>query len=237
MNDLAEHRVTHVDADDKEGHDLVGCGRVLPNEHVAIVHPETFQPLDKDKIGEVWVNSPSVGAGYWNRPQATEETFHARTSDPNDERTYLRTGDLGFRDSDGELFITGRLKDMIIVRGVNRYPQDIEATVENCDQRLLAGGTAAFAVEHWDRERLVVVCEVERGRNVSTEGLIEKIRSAITTEHQLPPDGVALIRARSVPKTSSGKIQRHECRKQYTCLLYTSPSPRDGLLSRMPSSA
>ena len=216
MNDLAEHRVTHVDADDKEGHDLVGCGRVLPNEHVAIVHPETFQPLDKDKIGEVWVNSPSVGAGYWNRPQATEETFHARTSDPNDERTYLRTGDLGFRDSDGELFITGRLKDMIIVRGVNRYPQDIEATVENCDQRLLAGGTAAFAVEHWDRERLVVVCEVERGRNVSTEGLIEKIRSAITAEHQLPPDGVALIRARSVPKTSSGKIQRHECRKQYT---------------------
>ena len=215
MNDLAEHRVTHVDADDEQGQDLVGCGRVLPNEHVLIVHPETLQPLETDKIGEVWVDSPSVGIGYWNRPKVTEETFLARTSDPDDQRTYLRTGDLGFRDRDGELFITGRLKDMIIVRGVNRYPQDIEATVENCDERLLAGGTAAFSVEHWDREHLVVVSEVERGRNVSTEGLIEKIRSAITAEHELPPDGVALIRARSVPKTSSGKIQRHECRKQY----------------------
>ena len=215
MNDLAEHRVTHVGVDDEAGQDLVGCGRVLPNEHVLIVHPETFQPLEKDKIGEVWVNSPSVGTGYWNRPKVTEETFHARTSDPSDKRNYLRTGDLGFRDSDGELFITGRLKDMIIVRGVNRYPQDIEATVESCDKRLLAGGTAAFSVEHWDRERLVVVSEVERGRNVSTEGLIDKIRSAITAEHELPPDGVALIRARSVPKTSSGKIQRHQCRKQY----------------------
>lgn len=214
-NDLAEHRVTEVESDNENGHPLVGCGRALPNEKMVIVHPETYRPLASDQIGEVWVSSPSVGAGYWNKHQATQDTFKAKVNDPEDDREYLRTGDLGFMADDGELFITGRLKDMIIVRGVNRYPQDIEATVERCDDRLRSGGAAAFAIEHWDREHLVVVAEVERKRNVDLSGLLDKMRAAITTEHDLPPDAVVLVRQGSVPKTSSGKVQRHACRRHY----------------------
>lgn len=214
-NDLAQHRVTHVDPSEEAAHPLVGCGKTLPNEHVAIVHPETYRSLSNDQIGEIWVNSPSVGMGYWGKPKVTKATFQAKLSDSDEDLNYLRTGDLGFRDDDGELFITGRLKDMIIVRGVNRYPQDIEATVEQCDDRLRSGGAAAFSVEHWDREHLVVVCEVERKRNHHIEGLLEKIRLAITTENDLPPDAIVLVRAGSVPKTSSGKVQRHACRQNY----------------------
>lgn len=214
-NDLAEHRVTHVASSAESAHSLVGCGRVLEGEHVAIVHPESRRSLASDEIGEVWVNSPSVGVGYWNKPKATKDTFHATINEPGNTRRYLRTGDLGFMDNDGELFITGRLKDMIIVRGVNRYPQDIEATVEKCDDRLRSGGSAAFSVEHWDRERLVVVCEVERKRGGDLSGLLDKIRAAITTEHDLPPDAVVLVRQGSVPKTSSGKVQRHACCRHY----------------------
>jgi 8-amino-7-oxononanoate synthase/acyl carrier protein len=214
-NHLAEHRVTRLDADAKTAHPLVGCGRVLTGESIAIVHPESRRALTSDEIGEIWVNSPSVGVGYWNKPKVTKDTFYAQVNDPEDDRNYLRTGDLGFMDEDGELFITGRLKDMIIVRGVNRYPQDIEATVEQCDPRLRSGGAAAFAVEHWDREHLVVVCEVERKRGGDLSGLLDKLRAVITQEHDLPPDAVVLVRQGSVPKTSSGKVQRHACRKHY----------------------
>ena len=111
--------------------------------------------------------------------------------------------------------MTGRLKDMIIVRGVNRYPQDIEATVENCDKRLRSGGAAAFAVDHWDREHLVVVCEVERRRSFHWDEILNKIRTSVTSEHDLPPDAIVLVRHNSVPKTSSGKVQRHTCRKEF----------------------
>ena len=213
-NDLSQHRVTHVAADSEAGHPLVGCGRVLPDEHVVIVHPETHRQRTDDQIGEVWVNSPSLGQGYWNKPEETKNTFCAKLNDPDDDRHFLRTGDLGFMDQ-GELFITGRLKDMIIVRGVNRYPQDLEATVEQCDKRLRAGGAAAFSVEHWDREHLVIVCEVERKQNEALDGLMDKVRTEITAQHDLAPDALVLVRAGSVPKTSSGKVQRQACRQNY----------------------
>ena len=104
---------------------------------------------------------------------------------------------------------------MIIVRGVNRYPQDIEETTEHASPRLRVGGAAAFAVEHWDRERLVVVCEVDRGPGADWDEIIQTIRADVTEEHELPPDEVVLVRSGSVPKTSSGKIQRHACRQQH----------------------
>ena len=216
-HDLVEHRVVRVDADDKNARSLVGCGQVLQEEEVLIVHPETRRPLPDDKIGEIWIDSPSCGLGYWKRPEVTKEIFHARLN-PDNGKNYVRSGDLGFMDN-GELFVTGRLKDMIIVRGVNRYPQDIEATVEHCHPVTRSGGAAAFAVARWDREHLVVVCEIERSSRAShaekLNEVINTIRVAVSEEHDLPPDAIVLVRAHSIPKTSSGKVQRHACKQNF----------------------
>lgn len=212
---LSQHQVVPVNSDSSSNGSkrLVGCGKPLLDEKVIIVHPETRRVLAADEIGEVWVNGLSVGQGYWQKPEETDKTFRATVAGHPDE-FYLRTGDLGFFHC-GELFVAGRLKDMIIVRGVNRYPQDIEETTENASPRLRVGGSAAFAVEHWDRERLVVVCEVDRGPGADWDLIIQKIRADVTEEHELPPDEVVLVRSGSVPKTSSGKVQRHACRLQH----------------------
>ncbi len=213
-NDLVEHRVVRTLETDKDARHLVGCGQVLEEEEVLIVHPETRRPLPDDQIGEIWINSPSCGLGYWKRPIETAETFKARLN-PDNGKIYVRSGDLGFMDR-GELFVAGRLKDMIIVRGVNRYPQDIEATVEQCHPLTRSGGSAAFAVTRWDREHLVIVCEVERGeKHEDWNEVIDGIRAAVTDEHDLPPDAILLVRAHSVPKTSSGKVQRHACKLNF----------------------
>ena len=169
--------------------------------------------MPDDRVGEIWVDSPSVGLGYWNKPGATQETFQAKLRDST-SGTFLRTGDLGFV-HDGELFVTGRLKDLIIVRGVNRYPQDIELTVEQASVHLQAGAVGAFAVDMHGRERLIIVSEVERTRRKDWSDVIGAIRRAVTAEHELPPDGIVLVRFGSIPKTSSGKIQRHACRSDF----------------------
>jgi 8-amino-7-oxononanoate synthase/acyl carrier protein len=192
---------------------LVGNGQVLPTEQVIIVDPEKRRRLKENEIGEIWINSPSSGIGYWDKPDESIEVFQGRLAD-DDGKRYVRSGDLGFF-HEGELFVTGRLKDMIIIRGVNRYPQDIEATVENCDERLRSGGAAAFAVDHWDREHLVVVCEVERRRGFHWDELLANIRRSVSEEHDLSPDAIVLVRHNSVPKTSSGKVQRHACRQEF----------------------
>ncbi|MEL6106816.1 MAG: aminotransferase class I/II-fold pyridoxal phosphate-dependent enzyme [Planctomycetota bacterium] len=187
---------------------LVGCGAVLPGETVLIVDPDTREPVEGDRIGEIWVQSPSVGAGYYQRKEATEQTFKAHTADGRGP--FLRTGDLGFL-FNGQLYVSGRLKDMIIVRGVNRYPQDIEETVESASEVVQAGAVAAFAMDHDGREQLAVVAETVRVRDVDWDAEIQAIRRSVTQEHDLPPDAVFLVRNSSVPKTSSGKIQRHAC--------------------------
>jgi 8-amino-7-oxononanoate synthase/acyl carrier protein len=210
---LTEHKVVQVPADSPLAHKMVGCGRVLEGETVVIVHPEKFYPLPEGEIGEIWISSPSVGQGYWNKKEETQRTFRATLAMYPDTH-FLRSGDLGFINQ-GELFVTGRLKDMIIIRGVNRYPQDIEATAESAHDRLRSGGAAAFAVEHWDREHLIVVCEVERGPEADLDLLIDQVRKSVTAQHEIPPDAIVLVRPNSVPKTSSGKVQRHACRKAY----------------------
>lgn len=211
---LDEHRVIPVPAGHQNERTLVGCGRVLPGEEVAIVEPETCVRLPSYQVGEIWVRSPSVGLGYWNKPEATTETFHAQLADDDTGTCYLRTGDLGFL-GHGELFVTGRLKDLIIVRGVNRYPQDIEQTVEEADNRLQAGAVGAFAVEVNGQERLIIVAETERRRRKDWSDVLEKIRRRVASEHELPPDGIVLVRFGSIPKTSSGKIQRSACRTDF----------------------
>jgi 8-amino-7-oxononanoate synthase/acyl carrier protein len=211
---LDEGRVIVAAPDGDRGRYVVSCGRALPDERVVVVDSDTGTRLREGCVGEIWIHSDSVGKGYWNKPDATEETFHAHLND-DPTRPYLRSGDLGFF-HEGELFVTGRIKDLIIIRGVNRYPQDIEMTAERADPRVRSGATAAFAVDVDGRERLVVVCEVERtSDDCDWDEIIHAIRREVTTEHELPPDAVILVRSGSIPKTSSGKIQRHACRQSF----------------------
>jgi amino acid adenylation domain-containing protein len=192
---------------------LVGCGEVLPGLDVRIVSPDTSAPCPADTIGEIWVRGRSVGRGYWGGPERSAGVFDARLSDG--DGPFLRTGDLGFF-SAGELFIAGRLKDLIIIRGANRYPQDIEWTVERAWPGLRAGHGAAFSIEADDGEQLVVVQEVERHMDdAQLEAAIAAIQRALADEHDLPVYAVALVRRGSLPRTSSGKIRRRACREDY----------------------
>ncbi|QDV64662.1 Long-chain-fatty-acid--AMP ligase FadD29 [Crateriforma conspicua] len=205
---LDEKAVRPASEDQQGARQLVACGRVLEDESVLVVDPETCEVNASDAIGEIWVQSDCVGQGYWRRTEDSERTFNAFTADG--DGPYLRTGDLGFL-YEGQLYVSGRLKDMIIVRGVNRYPQDIEATVERASDVIQAGSVAAFAMNHDDREQLVIVAEAVRRRDHDWDRELQRIRRAVTEEHELPPDAVYIVRNSSVPKTSSGKIQRHAC--------------------------
>ena len=210
---LHEHRVVPVSPGARGARTLVGCGHVFPNEDVAIVDSQTYKRLPSGEVGEIWVNSPSVGRGYWDKPALSQQTFEAKLAD-SQTGPFLRTGDLGFVQGD-DLFVTGRLKDLIIIRGVNRYPQDIELTVERSSNRLQNGAVGCFAVDIEGRERLIVVAETERKRREDWSDVIQAIRHDVTAEHDVPPDGIVLVRFGSIPKTSSGKIQRHACRNSF----------------------
>ena len=207
-SELAKKKVRLVEASHESAKAMVACGEVLPGEQVIVVDPESHAILDDDQVGEIWIDSPSVGKGYYQRKEATERTFRATTS--CGKGPFLRTGDLGFLYG-GQLYVSGRLKDMIIVRGVNRYPQDIEETVEAASEVVQAGSVGAVAMEQDGREQLVIVAEAVRRRDLDWDAEIQSIRRAVTAQHDLPPDAVYLVRNSSIPKTSSGKIQRHAC--------------------------
>jgi 8-amino-7-oxononanoate synthase/acyl carrier protein len=206
---------------------FVGSGRELDGQDVLIVDPQTFEPLAPDQVGEIWVSGPSVAHGYWNRPDETNSTFHAMLNLPVSTSgpvgrwklspgPYMRTGDLGFFDN-GELFVTGRLKDLIIIRGRNHYPQDLEHAAEEASNLIRPGSVAAFAVEIDGRERVALVAELERGKRDHSDVLaaFDAIRKRLATEHEVATDAIVLVRPNSIPKTSSGKIQRHACRRQF----------------------
>jgi len=196
---------------------LVGCGRQLSGERLAIVDPETRTPLGPALVGEVWVAGPHIAAGYWRNAEATSSVFRARMVSGGGQ-CWLRTGDLGFLDEDGELYIAGRIKDLIIIRGINHYPQDIEETVQNCHAALRRHCGAVFSVpDQEDEEQLVVVQEVERSfrRGIATDEIAATIREAIAREHELATREVVLIRTGSLPKTTSGKVQRQLTRQMF----------------------
>ena len=208
---------------------LVGSGRELDGQDVLIVDPNSCEALSPGCVGEIWVSGPSVAQGYWNRGEASAATFGAMLAQSDQTSAgqavstwrpnpgpYLRTGDLGFFDN-GELFVAGRLKDLIIIRGRNHYPQDIEHAVEEASTLVRAGSIAAFAVDVDGRERVAVVAEVERGKREPGEvaNAFEAIRKRLATEHELAVEAIVLVRPNSVPKTSSGKIQRHACKRQF----------------------
>jgi acyl-CoA synthetase (AMP-forming)/AMP-acid ligase II len=194
------------------GHTLVGCGQSWLGQQIAVVQPQTFTRCPAGQVGEIWVSGPSVAQGYWRQAEDTTETFQAYLADTG-EGPFLRTGDLGFLQGD-ELYVTGRVKDLIIIRGRNHYPQDIEQTVENSHQALQMGGGAAFSVDIQGEERLVIVQELKRTalRNLNIDEVLGNIRQAVAQEHQLQVYATLLLKPGAIPKTSSGKIQRHACR-------------------------
>ncbi|MGL5877308.1 MAG: beta-ketoacyl synthase N-terminal-like domain-containing protein, partial [Xenococcaceae cyanobacterium] len=194
---------------------LVGCGQNVLGQKLVIANPETLNSCPDGEIGEIWAASDSVAQGYWNREELTQASFGAYLND-TEEGPFLRTGDLGFL-SDGELFVTGRLKDLIIIRGRNHYPQDIELTVDKCNPAVRAGAGAAFSVEIEGEERLVITQEIQRTylRNLDVEKVVNDIRSAIARDRELQPYAVVLLKTGSIPKTSSGKIQRHACKRKF----------------------
>lgn len=194
---------------------LVGCGRALEDGTIMIVDPDTFDECNEQTVGEIWISGPSVAEGYWRLDRSESgRIFNAFTK--NFGGPFLRTGDLGFLKK-GELFVTGRLKDMIIIRGRNYYPHDIEYTVERSHSALRNGCCAAFSVDHEGDEKLVVVQEIKSGldENFNAEEVLAAISRSVSEQHELSVFSTVLIRSGSIPKTSSGKIQRWACRKGY----------------------
>ncbi|MEV0060825.1 fatty acyl-AMP ligase [Nocardia sp. NPDC050718] len=193
---------------------LVSSGRVLPGERVRIVDTATLRPCPAGRTGEIWVAGDHVAQGYWQRPEATEELLRARAAD--DPRTgWLRTGDVGLM-VDGELYVVGRTKDMVIIRGRNHYPHDIEDTVQSAHPALRHGGSAAFAYPGAAGERLVVVQELRRDRlDADPAEVIGAIRAAVIREHELAVGDLVLTLPDQLAKTSSGKIMRTAARARY----------------------
>jgi phthiocerol/phenolphthiocerol synthesis type-I polyketide synthase C len=191
---------------------LTGCGGIAPSLSVAIVDPETFSLSPADQVGEIWVSGPSVARGYWNKSEETKETFDAYLA--TGEGPYLRTGDLGFLD-EGQLFVTGRCKDLVIIRGANHYPQDLEHTVERSHRSLRPDRGAAFSIDADGEEQLVIVQEVDDRSVTPNEEVVAAIRAALAETHEVQPIGVVLIKPRTIPRTSSGKIQRYACREAF----------------------
>ena len=191
---------------------LVSCGRVRLEHEVAIVNPESHVSYGENRIGEIWFAGPSVAAGYWQNPSATQQTFQAFLA--TGKGPYLRTGDLGFV-RDGELYITGRLKDCIIIRGRNHYPQDIEQTVENVHAAVRLNGVAAFSQLRNGEEGVVIVSEVNRHYHGDFQDVLEAVRAAVAAEHEVQAIAITLIKAGGLPKTSSGKVQRQECKAKF----------------------
>ncbi len=209
---LEQNRVLAAPPDDSNAQLLVGCGRTWLDEKVAIVNPQSLTRCPSDCVGEIWVSGPNVSQGYWLRPEETEQTFRGYLADTG-EGPFLRTGDLGFL-QDGELFVTGRLKDLIIIRGHNYYPQDIEWSVAQSHPALRPGCGAAFSIEIGGEEKLVIVQEVERTylQALDTEGIVKSIQGAVSEEYELDIYAVVLLKPGHILKTSSGKVQRRACR-------------------------
>ena len=228
---LEQNRVAEASDQQHYVRTLVGCGHSMPGTRVVIVHPQSLTRCAPEAVGEIWVSGPTVSRGYWNRPEETERTLRAYLADSG-EGPFLRTGDLGFL-KDGELFVTGRLKDLIIIGGRNLYPNDIELTVEHSHPAVRSGCCAAFSVDVAHEERLIVAAEVERcyrtenrldsnWRSLSPPrplldvgAMVRAIRRAVAEEHDVRVHAAVLLRAGSLPKTPSGKVQRNACQASF----------------------
>lgn len=207
---LSQHQVIPSDSSaENNSAVLVGCGEPLLKGQVAIVDPQTGHRCGKNEIGEIWVASPSVARGYWQQPDASEMTFRATLKDAPDAGQFLRTGDMGFLSEEGQLFISGRLKELLIIRGRNHYPQDIETTASQSHESLPNGSSVAFSITIDDEEELVILHELDRSnKNGDFNELLRGIRSAVIDTHGVEPTEILLVRPFSIPRTTSGKLQR-----------------------------
>jgi amino acid adenylation domain-containing protein len=207
----AGHIVTASEGGDG-ARSLVGCGPAVDGVEIAIVDPETRRTHADGHVGEIWIAGPGVADGYWSDAAATASTFRATLA--TREGAWLRTGDLGFLRG-GELFVAGRLKDLIIVRGRNHHPSDLELTVGQAHAVLLPGGCAAFAIERDGEERVIVVQECATRTIDQPDAIHAAIRAAVSREHDLELDTIVLVTRGGVPKTTSGKTQRGVCRERF----------------------
>jgi acyl-CoA synthetase (AMP-forming)/AMP-acid ligase II len=192
---------------------VVGCGAAVSDMRVAVVDPSTRQRVAGARVGEIWLSGPSVARGYWGRPDTTAETFDAHI-EAEPDAAWLRTGDLGFQ-QDGQLYVVGRTKDVVIVQGRNFYPHDVELTAEKATEAIRPDNGAAFGVPTAAGEQLALVYEIGGRGADEPASVLARLRSAIAEEHQVAPHTIALVRHSSVPKTTSGKIQRQATRQAF----------------------
>ncbi|BBY76615.1 nitrate ABC transporter substrate-binding protein [Mycolicibacterium parafortuitum] len=222
---LTAGRAVTVDADHPDATVQVSCGVVARSQWAVVVDPATESELPDGCVGEIWLHGDNIGRGYWQRPEETELTFHnklqsrlARGSHAErsaDSAQWLRTGDMGVY-IDGELYITGRIKDLIIVDGRNHYPQDIETTAADASPSVRTGFVAAFSVPGEEREEVVIVAERAPGAGRAEAAPIqEAIRAAVSRKHAVPVREVKLVAAGVIPRTTSGKLARRACRAEY----------------------
>ncbi|GAY15710.1 fatty acyl-AMP ligase [Mycobacterium sp. shizuoka-1] len=225
--ELGQGRAVRVDADVPNAVAQVSCGRIARSQWAAIVDPVSEAEVPDGEVGEIWLHGDNIGRGYWGRPAETERSFrnklqvrldrgsHAEGAPANG--TWFRTGDLGVY-LDGELYITGRIKDLVIVDGRNHYPQDIEATVAAASQAVRTGFVAAFSVPAQDAagERVVIIAERAPGAGKAEPGpIVEVIRAAVSRRHAIPVADIRLVAAGAIPRTTSGKLARQACRAEY----------------------
>ena len=207
---LHSHRI--AEGDETTVRRLSSSGQVVPESEVLIVHPENRERCEAGEVGEIWVRSKSCASGYWNSHH-TPETFHAYLAGSKDG-PFLRTGDLGFMSS-GHLFVTGRIKDLIIIRGLNYYPQDVEYTVQSSHPALAGTFGAAFSLEDEQGEQLGIVQEINRHRASEAGDAIAAVRSKIFEDHGLRPKVIIFVRQGTIPRTTSGKVQRYRVRNAF----------------------
>lgn len=212
---LEKNQVVETSSETLGSKAIVSCGRQWLDTEVIIVNPETLMPCQSDEVGEIWVLGSGIGQGYWEQKQETKDTFQGLLEGTNSPK-YLRTGDLGFL-QDGELYITGRLKEVMLFWSRYCYPQHVEETVQKCHPALRKNAGAAFAIDRDGAERLVIVQEVERSylRSVNLEEIVTAICQAVGEAHEVEVYAIALLKTGSIPKTSSGKIQRRGCAKKF----------------------
>lgn len=195
--------------------ELIGCGHPLLGEEVLIVDPKTRVPCGDSVVGEIWIRGHNVARGYRNRPPESDDTFGGQLADSRNDHVFLRSGDLGFM-REGSLFVTGRRKQLLIIRGRNHYPHDFEATVQSSDKKLIPGGGAAFLIDREGDDLLVLAQEVDRATQPSQrEQMIRDIRRNVTAEHDVFVHEVILLRMGSLPRTTSGKVRYAEVKSQY----------------------
>jgi acyl transferase domain-containing protein/glutamate-1-semialdehyde aminotransferase/acyl-CoA synthetase (AMP-forming)/AMP-acid ligase II len=210
---LTMNRAQAVSDDGAPALDVIGCGTIDQAGHrILVVDPHSTQPVASRGVGEIWVSGPSVAGGYWRDAKKTAETFGATLA--NGDGPFMRTGDLGFV-SDGELYVTGRVKDLMIIRGRNHYPHDIEQTVALSDSRCAQGAVAAFTVDRQGEPELIVLCEAAVSDSAQVAPVFAAASAAVARAHGVTVARLVFVPMRSLPKTTSGKLQRAQCRARY----------------------